>query len=264
MSIRETEGVLIGCRRFRETSLIVSFYARDLGRIKAVAKGARGPKRKFKSSLDLFVRGRLVAYVKESRDLQLLSDFEATRYYEGIQRDPRRFAYASAAGELLEALVAGEEPHEELFDLLVEFLDTLERSPLGAMAALFRAFQFKSCALLGYRPEVKRCSACGRDSNLVGFSPRAGGVVCAACAGESFGATRITGETLEALRFLGDCTLREAVEKFEDGSRVDGLVGPLLEAFMQYHVDRYRGIRSLQFLRKLPALGGAGAAKRAE
>jgi DNA repair protein RecO (recombination protein O) len=252
MSIAKTEGIIIRCRKFRETSLIVTFYTRDFGLMRAVAKGARAARSNFRSSLDLFSYGQLVAYVKDNRDLQLLSDFDSVRTFGGVQGDVRRFAHAGAAGELIEALVSGEEPNPELLDLLLDFLDLVETSPGEAVPALFRAYQIKTCGLLGYRPELNRCVGCGRADGVMRFSPRMGGVVCPNCAGEAFDASRLSGETLETLRTLSSRALAEVASAAPDAARGER-VGPLLDAFLQYHVERYRGLKSLQFLRTLTA-----------
>jgi DNA repair protein RecO (recombination protein O) len=253
MAIAKTEGVVIKYQKFRDTSLIVTFYTRDLGRLKAVAKGARGPKSKFRSSLDLFACGQLVVYVKQDRDLQLLSDFETTRFYRRVQEDLRRFAYAGAAGEHIEALVAGEEPHLELFELTVEFFDALESARAEAAPALFRAYQLQSSALLGYSPELYGCVGCGRGDGNLKFSPRMGGIVCPNCAAESFGAATLSGGVLELFRSLGSARLADIAMDAVGFERAERDVGPLLDAFLQYHADKYWGLKSLQFLRKLPA-----------
>jgi DNA repair protein RecO (recombination protein O) len=253
MAIAKTEGVVIKYQKFRDTSLIVTFYTRDLGRLKAVAKGARGPKSKFRSSLDLFSYGQLVLYVKQDRDLQLLSDFETIRPFRRVQEDLRRFAHAGAAGEHLEALVAGEEPHPELFELTLDFLDLLEAAPSSASPALFRAYQLQTSALLGYSPELYSCVGCGRGNGNKKFSPRMGGLICPNCSAESFGAAALSDSVLEILRHISRRPLAEIASGFAGAERTEKEVGPLLDAFLQYHVDRYRGLKSLQFLRKLPA-----------
>jgi DNA repair protein RecO (recombination protein O) len=253
MAIEKTEGVIIKYQKFRDTSLIVTFYTKDLGRLKAVAKGARGPKSKFRSSLDLFSYGQLVVYVKQDRDLQLLSDFETIRPFRRVQEDLRLFAHAGAAGEHLEALLAGEEPHPELFDLTLDFLDALENAPAGAPPALFRAFQLQTSALLGYNPELYSCVGCGRGEGNMKFSPRMGGLVCPNCSAESFGAAVLPSVVLEMFRHIGEHPLAEIALGFPGTERTEKDVGPLLDAFLQYHVDRYRGLKSLQFLRNLPA-----------
>ncbi len=253
MAIAKTEGIIIRCRKFKETSLILTLYTRDFGLLRAVAKGARGPKSNFRSSLDLFAYGQLVVYVKDNRDLQLLSDFDSIRTFGKVQEDLRRFAHAGAAGELIEALVAGQESNPELLDLLLEYLDLLETAPGDVVPAVFRAYQIKTCGLLGYRPELNRCVGCARTEGVVKFSPRMGGVVCANCASDAFDAARLTASTLETLRALSTRPLAAVASAVADGARVELEVGPLLDAFLQYHVERYRGLKSLQFLRTLTA-----------
>lgn len=253
MAIEKTEGVVIKYQKFRDTSLIVTFYTKDLGRLKVVAKGARGPKSKFRSNLDLFAYGQLVVYVKQDRDLQLLSDFETIRSFRRVQEDLRRFAHGAAAGEHLEALVAGEEPHHELFALTLDFLDSLESAPLGLVPVLFRAFQLQTSALLGYRPELYGCVGCGRANGNMRFSPRMGGVVCPNCAPQSFGAAALSEGVLELFRSISGRPFAEIAEGFTGAERTERDIGPFLDAFLQYHVDRYKDLKSLQFLRKLPA-----------
>jgi DNA repair protein RecO (recombination protein O) len=253
VAIAKTEGIIIRCRKFRETSLIVTAYTRDFGLLRAVAKGARGAKSNFRSSLDLFAYGQLVAYVKDNRDLQLLSDFDSIRTFGRVQEDLRRFAYAGAAGELIEALVVGQESNPELLDLLLEFLGALESASGLTVPAVFRAFQIKTCGLLGYRPELDRCVGCGRSEGAMKFSPRLGGIVCARCGSDAFDAARLSGTALETLRTLSAQPLESVASALGDPARVEPDVGPLLDAFLQYHVERYRGLKSLQFLKTLTA-----------
>ena len=257
MAIVKTEGVVIKRHNLRDTSLIVTFFTRDLGRLKAVAKGARSKGSKFQSSLDLFVHGRLIAYVKQDRDLQLLSDFDLLRSFTKLQEDLRRFAHAGAAGELLETLVAGEDPDPELFDLLVEFLGVVETAPRDALGGLFIAYQLKTCGLLGYRPEIERCVGCGKTTGPMKFSPQLGGLVCGACAAASWGAAPMSDRALERFRFLSASSLT-GVSAAGLSHPSENEIGRMMDAFLGYHVERYKGIKSLQMLRKLGSARPAG------
>jgi DNA repair protein RecO (recombination protein O) len=48
--------------------------------------------------------------------------------------------------------------------------------------SLALAFQLKLLWLSGYLPHLESCVECGEAGELVGYLPRAGGAVCAACA----------------------------------------------------------------------------------
>src|SRR5205823_5374314 len=47
------------------------------------------------------------------------------------------------------------------------------------------SFQLKLLWLSGYLPHVTSCAECGAGQGLVGYSPRAGGAVCADCRDET-------------------------------------------------------------------------------
>ena len=53
-SVETTAAILLRKTKLTESSLIISWFTQDHGRIKTVAKGARQPKSRFAGQLDLF------------------------------------------------------------------------------------------------------------------------------------------------------------------------------------------------------------------
>ena len=51
----------------------------------------------------------------------------------------------------------------------------------AALDPLALSFQLKLLWLSGYLPHVTSCAECGAETDLIGYSPRAGGAVCASC-----------------------------------------------------------------------------------
>src|SRR5206468_5851607 len=79
------------------------------------------------------------------------------------------------------------EANDRAFTALTRFLDVLDELPATAerpaLDPLALAFQLKLLWLSGYLPHLTSCADCGaEDAALVGYSPRAGGAVCGACA----------------------------------------------------------------------------------
>src|SRR6266516_2652288 len=70
-------------------------------------------------------------------------------------------------------------------ELLDEWAPATERSARAALDPLALSFQLKLLWLSGYLPHVKSCAECGAEQGLVGYSPRAGGAVCATCRDET-------------------------------------------------------------------------------
>jgi DNA repair protein RecO (recombination protein O) len=84
-------------------------------------------------------------------------------------------------------LFSEEEANERAFVALTRFLDLLDGTPHVAdrptLDPLGLAFQLKLLWLAGYLPHVTACAECGAEQEpLIGYSPRAGGAVCARCA----------------------------------------------------------------------------------
>ena len=83
-------------------------------------------------------------------------------------------------------LFTEQEANPRAFQALTRFLDLLDELPphdsRPALDPLALAFQLKLLWLSGYLPHLTSCANCGAaDVALVGYSPAAGGAVCAAC-----------------------------------------------------------------------------------
>ncbi|MCX5801696.1 MAG: DNA repair protein RecO [Candidatus Eisenbacteria bacterium] len=254
MAISKTDAVVTRSLRLGETSKIAWLYTKDYGKVKVVAKGARSSKSKFGSSLELFTHSAVVFYRKDRRDLQLLSQSDALRHFPGLEKDVARFAFASACIELLDSMVMGEEPNPALFQLVLDALDTLEKCPREGLKNVFWAFELKAAELLGYKPELFRCSRCGKEEEgregLSRFAPLKGGLICRVCGSKEPDSFQITPEAKGLLRKLQKEPLSVAAGE-KTTSRLESEVDRIIEVFLQFHVDRLPGLKSLRLLKSL-------------
>jgi len=251
MAIVTSEGIVLKTHALGETSRIAVVYTRDHGLVKLVAKGARKTPSRFGYALEPLTRGRYVYYLKADRDLQLLSQADTLTPTGSRIASLERLAHAEAALELIDRLVWGEEPHAELFDLLAAVLEAVTVAPVASLPALTIAFQLQVASLLGYRPRLDACAECGGTlSQLRLFSPARGGLLCDRCAGGEPGTVALSADALAGLSLLLTRPVGEAGEYFEV-RRADEILR-VVEAFLRYHFQRFKGLRSLDLLRALP------------
>ena len=108
-----------------------------------------------------------------------------------MRADNYTLAVGLIGAEAVLKLYAEPEPQPRAYQGLCRFLDLLggpiERAAEPTRDGLGLAFQLKLLALAGYLPHLVSCASCGRDEQLVGFSPTAGGGVCAGCLGATAG-----------------------------------------------------------------------------
>ena len=129
---------------FRETSLVIETFTRDMGRVALVARGARRPK----SAL----RGVLLAFQP------LLLSWSGKAELRTLHKAEWHGSYAPLKGlslicgfylnELLLRFLARDDPHDRLFSVYRETLDALARP--GDSAATLRRFEKNLLRELGY------------------------------------------------------------------------------------------------------------------
>ena len=251
MAIVTSEGIVLKTHALGDTSRIAVVYLRDHGTLKLVAKGARKSPSRFGFSLEPLSRARFVFYYKPDRDLHLLSQAEIIDPIGTKLADLERLAHAEAAIELIDRLVWGEEPHVELYDLLVATLSSVTQAPAEALPAITIAFELKVASLLGYQPRLDSCAECGGAlSPRRLFSPARGGLMCDRCAGAEGGTVRLSADALAGLSLLLTRPVGEAGSYIE--VKRAGEILRVVEAFLTHHFQRFQGLRSLEMLRSLP------------
>ena len=182
MPSEKTTAIVLRTVEFSETSLVVTLFTREFGKVSALAKGARRPKGPFESALDLLAVCRIVFLRKSSDVLDLLTEAKLDRRFRAGGRDLNRLYPRYYVAELLVELTDTHDPHPELFDAADQVLLALDGTVSTASAILW--FELLALAQVGHAPALDQCAACGREVELAGrvpFGLLAGGLLCAAC-----------------------------------------------------------------------------------
>src|SRR5262245_4333854 len=90
MASEKSSAIVLRTVEFSETSLVVTLFTRDFGKVTALAKGARRPKGPFESALDLLAVVRIVFLRKSSDVLDLLTEAKLDRRFRAAGRDLNR------------------------------------------------------------------------------------------------------------------------------------------------------------------------------
>ena len=207
-----TEAVVLRSLRLGEADRILHLYTRERGRVGAVAKGIRKTKSRFGARLEPLSHVSVQLH-QGSGELQTVTGVDLVRPHAIAREQRYRLGVGLIGAEAMLRLFTNEERNDRAFVALTRFLDALDeleaRPAREALEPLVLAFQLKLLWLSGYLPHLTSCAECGADGNpLVAFSPRAGGAVCAGCAGE--GALPLSPQGIEAIEGLLRRPLAEA------------------------------------------------------
>jgi DNA repair protein RecO (recombination protein O) len=145
--VESTQAIVLRRHRLTESSLIISWLAPDLGRIKTIARGALRPRNRLGGVLDLFHQCEIQFQPARSGDLHTLREAVLVDSYPGIRTEFTRVGLAAYAVELIERATEKEAPVPEIFDLLQRALRYLHAQPATQKA--MRHFEAELSRLLG-------------------------------------------------------------------------------------------------------------------
>ncbi|MCS7305366.1 MAG: DNA repair protein RecO [Thermoguttaceae bacterium] len=182
MPAEHATALVLRCVDFSESSLVVTLFTREFGKIEALAKGAKRLKNPFDSALDLMSLCRIVFLRKSSEALDLVTEAKLLRRFRCPGWDLAPLYAGYYVVELLRDLTARYDPLPELFDLADSALQGLS---LGepVWRWVFR-WELGALRLLGHLPSWESCVICGKPiqgSLRVAFRAVEGGVVCQPC-----------------------------------------------------------------------------------
>jgi DNA repair protein RecO (recombination protein O) len=253
--ILKTEGIILRVLPYSRTSLMADCLTRELGRVWLLAKGAQRPRSIFLGQLDLFYTCEVLVYQRAARVL-ILKESAILEPRETFRHDWRAAMCASYFCDFTSQVTPPCIPHEDLFVLLGEALDTLAEK--GASQALMGWYELAALKALGLGPSLARCPSCGRDPAAgaplrMKLSAKMGGVLCRRCEERDPGpALSISGGTLALMR-AWDGADHPAIAATTVPSQMQWTeIQAVLKDFSAYHLDlmlRSRDI-TLDLLRK--------------
>lgn len=243
------DAVVLRAIPYGEADVIATVYARGLGKLSALARGARSKKRRFGPALELCTVSTMALRSRPQSELWTLAGAEVRESFAALAGDVAAFAHASYAIEITRELCPPEQPDDAIFDLLVDLYRFLAKD--GADPVRLRAFELILLGLLGLAPAIAVCAACARPLSPAAatFDPARGGLLCTNCRGLAAASSTVT-LSAEAVAFLfhvGNDASLAAVPALA-GAAHDEVRG-LLVNLMLHHIGH--PLKSLDFIAKV-------------
>lgn len=194
------EVVVLRAMNYGEHDKLLVLYARDLGKVHAIAKGVRRTTSKMGGHLDLCAHASVLLVL--GRTLDLVTQGKALHTFPFLRDDIAAFARACYAVELVDRFTEDADPNPALFRGLVRVLEHIsgEENPRQALIL----FLLQLLALSGYQPQLHHCVSCEAAiaPGANAFDVALGGVLCPLCAPAQRTARPIGTPALKVLRNL--------------------------------------------------------------
>ena len=166
MAVLTSEAVILRTWPVHEADLIVSFFTRDYGRLKGVAKSALKSRKRFGGALEPMTLARAWFAERPRQELVRLDQLEILQSPLSRAVDGARLAALSFYAELLDEILPEHDPQDAVYRLLVSVLDhttaaTSEDVPLCGPWMPLTYFSLWMTRLMGLLPDLAHCIVCG-------------------------------------------------------------------------------------------------------
>ena len=232
MPVRESEALILRSFPLGEADRLVSFLSRSEGRMRGVASGARRPKSRFGSTLELFSYVRMWFYERETRELVRINQCELIESFLDVQRDYAVSLALALISEVTEAVLGEREVAEPNFRLLVVVARAIKAGAKLPLALAY--FAFWTVRLGGWMPGLDRCSRCAAALTARASMARSG-LFCPNCALP--GQRAISQETLQLARRMSGERLEQFMKGGFSSEAVDELKEHMLNLIEQ-HIEK--------------------------
>ncbi|HCQ6373706.1 TPA: DNA repair protein RecO [Clostridioides difficile] len=179
MIILNTQGIVLKAIRYKESDIILTLFTRKLGKVSAIAKGAKKNKSSLLSSSQLFSYSNFT--LKKQGNMYKVTQSEIIKSFYNISYDIEAFYYATYITKLVENSILENQTNNRLFILLAQtlYLYTQDNTDNRFITA---AFELKFLDYIGFKPIVNKCINCECKilQNSV-FNIYEGGILCSKC-----------------------------------------------------------------------------------
>jgi len=257
-----SEAVVLRTWPVQEADLVVSFFTRDYGLLKGIAKSALKSRKRFGGALEPMTMVRAWFAERPRQDLVRLDQLEIVSSPLAQPVDLARITVLSFYAELLDESLPERDPQETVFRLLVSVLEhthalrpnfaepQLGESRLVEPWMPLTYFQLWITRLMGLLPDLAHCTVCGEPlrADEAYFQSHTDGLFCPLH--RTAGAQLLSADSWQlALRMLRAPVAAFAAEPFPRRRALD------LRRFTLQSLERHleRKLRSAEALARLGA-----------
>jgi DNA repair protein RecO (recombination protein O) len=164
MPLKESEAIVLRTFPLGEGDRLVSFLDRQSGRVRGVARGARLPKSRFGSTLEMLAYIRIWYFERETRELVRINQCELIESFMDVQKDYSSSIGLALVSEITDSVLGEREAADAQFRLIL--LTARAIRVHGPSQVILAYFSLWTARLGGWLGPLDRCSSCGRDLQL--------------------------------------------------------------------------------------------------
>lgn len=244
--VYQTRAIVLKQSKIGEADRIVTIYTPELGKLKAIAKGACRPGSKLGGNVEPLTYSSMM--LAKGRNLDIITQSQTIDAFPALRKDLWHMACGLYTLELVDSSTLENSENSPLFDLLLNALRWLCQSENDK--TVVRYFELHLLHHLGYRPQLRRCVNCNSSLNPVinFFSYGQGGILCPHCNQKEPVPRPLSVDALKVLRLWQGCDYATA-SRVKISSKLSSELKQVMQGYMRYLFQRE--LKSMAWLEEL-------------
>ncbi len=173
----KVEGFILRTQDYGETHKIVTMLTPTMGKIGAIARGAKKTKSRMAAITQPFIHGTYL--IQPGSSLATIQQGEVVTSFRKIREDIFKTAYTSYLAELTDKLIDPKKYNPFIYKQLLHTVELINDGKDAEILTMI--YEWKMYKEAGYAPIVKQCVFCGNSNDLKAFSIANGGILCRNC-----------------------------------------------------------------------------------
>lgn len=219
-------GIILGKYNVGEADRIYTIYTLEKGKIKALAKGVRKSQARLAGNLENFSLVDLA--IAKGKGTGKITGSIVENNFRNLRNNLEALENVFEASKILDKLTSVEEKDDDVFNLLKEYLETINEASSGKeekISLITQGFILKLLDSLGYKIEVAHCVKCSsalpKDGNY--FSAEKGGIICAACLEDMGSRIGVSNNVIKLIRIFFQNRIKSLLKLKVEPKEIDNL-----------------------------------------
>jgi len=199
-----SQGLILKKEDRAEADQLFTVYTKDFGKLEILGKAIRKISSKLRLGAEIFYLSE-IEFI-QGKTYKILTDAIPIEKFANLKKDLKKLIIAYKISETLDNLVKGQEPDQEIWNLLKETFQKLNTNNLKPKTynLIYYCFLWKLLSITGYQPELYHCPICQQklEPEKLYFNPKEGGVICQNCFQKTNSGKEVEPETIKILRLI--------------------------------------------------------------
>lgn len=224
MNKQKTKAIILKRQNYKESDRLLTLFSDDLGKISAIAKGARRFSSKNLGLLEPFSVNEFV--LSKGRNLYLVSEISPVYTLNDLNTESIKSLNTEA--EIIIKLLPDSEPNKRLYSIFEEIIKDSDINPRLKEAYLIT----KVIKNQGIQPQLDRCVCCDSIVSEPLISISAGGLISENCKNKFPDVKKIGKNTIKFWRVLSELEFNSLKTIKYQGTDLSELVSILEEYYV--------------------------------